>query len=158
SDLDPLRALPKERVDFGWLYVTKWPILFKAYAAFKARNQAGLPYGDFTEFCESHRHWLEPYALFLALKDFHHGHPWWTWPEEVRFFAKARVANLPPEVQDRAAAHSFFQYIFFGQWQEVRAAAHDHNVEIIGDTPIFVAIDSADAWSNPQLFQLDQGT
>lgn len=156
ADLAPLAALPQDHVDFGWLYVTKWPVLFRAYTNFKQRPGHPLPYGDFEQFQAEQRDWLEPFALFQALKDHHHPKPWWEWPEAVRFFKKARGAKLPNSITERAEAHAFFQYLFFGQWREVRQKASRLGIEIIGDTPIFVARDSADVWSNPGLFQIDQ--
>lgn len=158
ADLQPLRALPQDQVDFGWLYATKWPALFRAFDAFKTDSKRQLPYGDFAEFRETNRDWLDAFCLFLALKDHYQGRPWWLWPQEVRFFQRARSAQLPDTLAARAEAHAFFQYIFFGQWREVRARAQKHGVDIIGDAPIFVARDSADIWANPELFQLDLQT
>lgn len=156
SDLRELRRLPADRVDYGWLYVTKWPVLFRAYEAAKARRFSGLPYGDFAAFRQAHASWLEGYALFLALKDHHAGLPWWQWPAEQRFLARARKSALPASVAARAEAHAFFQYLFFGQWALVRGAARQRGITLIGDAPIFVARDSADVWSRPDLFQIDQ--
>ena len=158
ADLAPLRQLPRDRVDYGWLYVTKWPALFRAYAAARARNFAGLPYGDFAAFRQTHAAWLEAYGLFLALKDHHEGKPWWLWPEAHRFHAVARQATLPPAVVARAEAHAFFQYLFYGQWARVRAKAASLGIQLIGDAPIFVARDSADIWTRPELFQIDQAS
>jgi 4-alpha-glucanotransferase len=158
ADLAPLRALPETHVDFGWLYVTKWPTLFKAFDAFEEQPGLKLPYGDFAAFCDTHAAWLKPFALFQALKDHHHPKPWWEWPEDVLFYSRAAKASLPDSVLRRARAHSFFQYIFFGQWQSVRERARRLNIEIIGDAPIFVARDSADVWADPELFLLDQKT
>lgn len=156
-DIAPLRALPRDRVDYGWLFVTKWPALLRAYDRFVAGNRQTQLYGDFEAFRATHREWLEPYALFLALKDHFKGAAWWTWPAEVRFFAGARSAAVAQEasIVARAEAHAFFQYLFFGQWRSVRARARHRGIEIIGDAPIFVARDSADVWANPELFQLD---
>ena len=156
DDVAPLHALPQDHVDFGWLYVTKWPALFRAYTNFKNRPGHPLPYGDLAAFREEHADWLDAFALFQALKDHHHPKPWWEWPEDVRFFSAARQATLPASVHERAEAHSFFQYLFFGQWREVRNKAARLGIEIIGDAPIFVARDSADVWADPGLFQIDQ--
>lgn len=156
GDLDDLRKLPRDRVDYGWLYVTKWPALFRAYETAKARKFADLPYGDFSAFRAGHASWLDGYALFLALKDHHDGKPWWLWPAEHRFLARVRKSALPASVLDRAEAHAFFQYLFFGQWAAVRAAARERGIRIIGDAPIFVARDSADVWSRPDMFLVDQ--
>jgi 4-alpha-glucanotransferase len=156
SDLAGLAALPMERVDFGALYTTKWPVLFKAQAAAKAKKYRNLPYGDFEEFRTRHEAWLAPYGLFLALKDHYAGKPWWDWPVEHRFFTASRRATLPSSVLARAEAHEFFQYLFFGQWALVKEAARARGIALVGDAPIFVARDSADVWSRPDLFQVDQ--
>ncbi|HEU5078375.1 MAG TPA: 4-alpha-glucanotransferase [Opitutaceae bacterium] len=158
SDVAQLRALPKDRVDFGWLYSARWPVLFEAFRRFKAKGSPALPYGDFADFRKQNREWLESFALFLALKDHHRGKPWWEWPDNLRFFSRVDQSALPAEVRERAEAHSFFQYLFFGQWSRVRESAKKHGISIIGDAPIFVARDSADVWANPELFQLDRAT
>jgi 4-alpha-glucanotransferase len=116
TDLDSVRQLPRDHVDYGWLYVTKFPLLFKAFAAFDSRRDSvKLPYGDFEVFKKTHCAWLEPYSLFLAIKDHYHGPAWWEWPEDVRFFAKAKKSALAKKVAARAEAHAFFQYLFYGQ-------------------------------------------
>lgn len=158
TDLETLRALPRDHVDYGWLYVTKWPVLFRAYAAAKARKFAGLSYGDFSAFRKTHADWLEGFGLFLALKDHYEGKPWWLWPAEHRFLSRVRASALPAKVRERAEAHAFFQYLFFGQWARVRSSAAKRGIQLIGDAPIFVARDSADVWSRPDLFQIDQET
>lgn len=157
ADLAPLRALPQSGVDYGWLYVTKWPALLTAYRNFKQSPRA-LPYGDFQRFQAEHQAWLEPFTQFLALKDHFKGLPWWEWPAEVRFHARARKSPLLATVAPHAEAHAFFQYLFFGQWAQVRAKAKACGIAIIGDAPIFVARDSADIWAHPELFQIDQNT
>lgn len=157
GDLDSVRQLPRDHVDYGWLYVTKFPLLFRAAEAFAARaGKVDLPYGDFAAFKKTHSEWLEPYALFLAIKDHYHGAAWWDWPVDHRFFAQARKSKLTPDIVKRAEAHAFFQFLFFGQWQQVRIKAAERGIEIIGDAPIFVARDSADVWASPHLFQIDQ--
>lgn len=150
----PLRKLPAAHVDFGELYAKKWPALFKAYANF-SKTPRDLPYGDFDAFCTEHAPWLEPYALFMALKDHFKGRPWWQWDRKVRFYRDARTSAVAGQVANTARAHRFLQYLFYGQWQEVRAKAAALGIEIIGDAPIFVSRDSADVWAHPELFQLD---
>ena len=173
TDLAPLAALPQTRVDYGALYLAKWKILHRAHENFcgnitdqtsdaslaaQHTHAARLGYGDYDAFLKKHADWLEPHALFAALKEHHNPLPWWSWPEEVRFHSRARRATLPPEIHARARAHAFFQYLFFGQWTQTRAAAARRDISIIGDAPIFVARDSADVWANPDHFQLDETT
>lgn len=158
ADLEELRRLPVDRVDYGWLYSAKWPVLFRAYSAARSRKFSHLPYGEFAEFRTVHADWLDGYALFLALKDHFNGQPWWLWPVEYRFQASIKPAALPDSILQQAEAHAFFQYLFFGQWARVRASAASRGIQLIGDAPIFVARDSADVWSRPDLFQIDQET
>jgi 4-alpha-glucanotransferase len=161
ADLVSLRALPRDRVDYGGLYAAKWPALFRAHANWRAAGRrAPQPYGDFAKFRAEHAGWLNAYALFMALKDHFDGRPWWLWPESVRFYTRAQSAPLASEaaVVVRAEAYAFAQYLFFGQWAQVRAKARAAGVALIGDAPIFAARDSADVWSRPELFQLDQKT
>lgn len=154
----PLRAMPLDRVDYGTLYQRKLPLLFSAHTAWRRDRKRTLPYGDFAVFQQRNAAWLESYALFSALKDHFGGQPWWEWPADVRSFAGAKKSPLAGQVAARAEAYAFLQYLFFGQWAQVRAEARRRGIQIIGDTPIFAALDSADVWTNPQLFQLDRLT
>jgi len=158
ADLAPLQALPRDRVDYGGLYALKWAVLRRAYNAFKSGAGRTPDYGDFTAFRRTHAEWLEPYALFRALKDHFNGQPWWDWPAAVRFHREAIRSPLAAQLADDASAHAFTQYLFFGQWREVRAKARARGIAIIGDAPIFVARDSADVWARPELFLLEPET
>jgi 4-alpha-glucanotransferase len=159
GDMAPLAALPVDRVDYGALYQLKPRLLAKAHARFaNAGAKAKLPYGDFAEFCQRHAHWLAAYAYYRALKDHFNGAAWWEWPAEVRDFAGAQKSPLRQQLAAAIACYQFGQYLFFGQWAQVRTAARERGIEIIGDLPIFVAADSADAWGNPELFELDRKT
>jgi 4-alpha-glucanotransferase len=157
GDLAPLAALPPDRTDYGALYNIKPKLLQSAHAAYLAKKPA-LPYGDFAAFCKANAHWLDAYSYYRALKDHFNGQAWWDWPAEVRDFSRARKSPLRNQLAGAIEACSFGQYLFFGQWALVRAAAQARGVEIIGDLPIFVAADSADAWGNPELFELDPKT
>jgi len=155
--LDPLRLSNADRVDYGALWRLKWPILFQAHESFR-RGLAPAPYGDFAAFQQKYAHWLPAYGLFQALKDHFNGKPWWEWPVEARTLAAAQNSPLAALVARRSEAHQFFQYLFFGQWTQLKAHATKLGLGIIGDAPIFVALDSADVWAAPQLFQLDPKT
>lgn len=155
--LGPLLFLDTNRVDYGGLYRLVWPLLGRACENFRCGRGAAL-YGSFEAFQQANASWLEPYAYFRALKDHYKGQPWWDWPEETRSFAKAQSSGLRRQLGQGIAMHSFSQYLFFGQWRRVRATAARRGLQIIGDIPIFVAMDSADAWSAPHRFELDERT
>jgi len=154
--LTPFRNLSADHVDFGALYQHKLPLLFQAHSAWRKTRTTTLPYGDFALFRKKHASWLAGYGFFSALKDHFDGKPWWDWPVEVRSFAAAQKSELKRQVADRAEGYEFAQYLFFGQWAQVRKKAAELGIGIIGDTPIFTALDSADVWSSPHLFQLDR--
>jgi len=156
--LRPLQALDPARVDFGAIYQLKWPVLFAAHAAFVRSGRRRLPYGDFEAFRREQAAWLPGYALFSALKEHFQGQAWWEWPAELRSLAAAGKHPLATTLAPRIEAYAFIQYLFFGQWARLRARAQALGIAIIGDTPIFAALDSADTWSCPQLFQLDPQT
>jgi len=156
--LSPLRDLSLDHVDYGALYQRKLPLLFSAHTAWRRNPGQTLPYGDFDVFRQANAAWLEGYAAFSALKEHFGGHPWWEWPEAVRSLPAARKSPLWQEVAVRAEGYAFLQYLFFGQWAAVRARAAARGIQTIGDTPIFTALDSADVWASPHLFQLDRTT
>ncbi len=154
ADLRELALLPADRTDYGALYRVKPRLLELACARFKETRTA-LPYGDFAAFCKTQAHWLEAYAYYRALKDHFAGIAWWEWPVEARHYQRAMKSPLRTQLAGAIESCRFIQYLFFGQWALVRAAARERGIEIIGDLPIFVAADSADAWSHPELFELD---
>jgi 4-alpha-glucanotransferase len=153
-----LRMLSREHVDFGALYQRKLPLLFSAHAQWRRDPRRPLPYGDFRDFQESNASWLAAYAYFSALKEHFNGRPWWEWPASVRSLSDANQSPLRTELATRAEAYAFLQYLFFGQWSRLRERATQLGIQIIGDTPIFTALDSADVWASPHLFQLDRRT
>jgi 4-alpha-glucanotransferase len=158
ADLEPLLALDSRRVDFGALFRLKLPLLLRAHEAWRRDPARELPYGEFAAFRAKHASWLAGYALFSVLKDYFHGQPWWEWPAEVRSLSAAKDSALAARLAPRVEACEFVQYLFFGQWAAIRARAASLGITIIGDAPIFAALDSADVWSNPHLFQLDPMT
>lgn len=156
--LEELSTLPNDFVDFGWLYQTKWPVLDAVYEAFELGKEKISPYGSFEAFKKARADWLEPFAYFQALKAHFGGKPWYEWPEEVVSYEAARSHPLREELARAIDAQKFYQYLYFGQWKIVRDYAAAKDVQIIGDIPIFVALDSADVWQYPRLFQLDPKT
>ncbi len=156
TDLAPLRDLPAGTADYGRLYELFWPVLAKAYDRFAASGREALPGGEpWAEFRHRHSGWLESYADFMALKSHFGGYPWTMWSAPYRNWTKELHRLLPDSVLRDAERHSFYQYVFFTQWHRLREYARERNVGIIGDVPIFVALDSADTWRNRSVFRLD---
>lgn len=158
EELEPMRALPRERVDYGGLYQRKWPLLRLAHRRFLERKLTHLSSWEPLEiFEETHAEWLGPFARFMALKETFGGKPWVDWPEEHRSYASSTKQKVGKEVEASVRAQCFLQYVVFQQWQELLDYAHRRHLLVIGDVPIFVALDSADVWARPELFHLDEG-
>jgi 4-alpha-glucanotransferase len=106
-------------------------------------------------FAQKHAAWLDDYALFMAFKMEYNNVPWYEWPEEVRHRDTAALEKARRELTNSIKQTVFEQFIFFTQWQEIRAYARQHQIELFGDMPIFVAHDSADVWAQRQNFLMD---
>lgn len=155
SELAPLRALDARAVDYGRLHELFWPVLSTAYDRFESSGLPGLEgHESYEEFRMRQAAWLEPYAEFMALKEHFGGRAWTAWPLEFRSWTPELRQHLPVGVRHEADRHSFYQYIFFGQWHRLRRYASERGVGLIGDVPIFVAMDSADTWCNRAVFRL----
>ncbi len=156
--LQELSGLSSSFVDYGTLYLAKWPVLDAVYERFVQGSKKVRPYGAFSTFKKKHADWLEPYAYFQALKNHYDGKPWYEWPAEIRSYQTATSHDLRKRLARQIDTQMFVQYLFFGQWELVRQRASKRGVQIIGDLPIFVALDSADVWQHPEYFQLDPKT
>lgn len=156
DEVAPLRDLPDDHVDFGWVYHARWPVLRQAFRRFRESDAEGiLDYGSYQAFVDERAAWLRPFALFMALKDRFDGKPWLAWPEPWRDHDAIIAEDIDDELEHAIGLHQFLQYCFFAQWHRLRTAARDRGIEIIGDIPIFVALDSADVWANRKIFLLE---
>lgn len=134
-------------VDYEKQYENRNPLLHKAYENSKKREDA-----DFLKFEEEQKAWLSDYALFMALKDVHDKQAWNTWEKELIRKEPEVLAKYREELADEICYYEYLQYWFLKQWLKVKKYANDRGIRIIGDIPIYVAFDSADAWMNPELF------
>lgn len=156
TDLEPMRELPNLRIDFGGLFSRKWPILRLAYKRFLEKGKADLPdYEIFEDFQAENAGWLNSYAFFMTLKNHFGGKSWLDWPDPYRSIGGAYSAPLARQLSEEIEFQKFTQYLFFGQWGLIRKYASENNLGIIGDIPIFVALDSADVWAHSEIFQLN---
>lgn len=137
------------KVDFGLLYVNRLQVLRKAYARFAGGT-------EFENFLLQHGNWLPDFALFMALKDRFHGKPWLEWDRPLRFREPEAVWKARQELRDEVRFYCFVQFLFSRQWTALHDYAHENGIKIVGDVPIYVPLDSADVWSSPELFQLDE--
>ncbi len=138
------------QVHYDELYEKRYPLFRKAYARFLKNTPA-----DFGAFC-AENDWLEDYALFAALKDQNGGKAWQEWPEPLRRRRKGALEKAGQALSREVTFWKFLQYLFYRQWADLKRYANDRGVRLIGDLPIYVALDSADVWAEPGQFQLDR--
>lgn len=142
-------------VDYGPVIQFKQALLARAWDNFRAGMGAALR-TEFEQFCFEQSAWLDDYALFMALKDAHGGKDWFNWEAGLVLRDPEALERARRDLSESVGRHQFSQFLFFRQWSQLRQYARSKNVRMIGDVPIFVSIDSADVWSNPDLFQLDE--
>ena len=140
------------KVDYSAIYNGRFPLLHLAMERGWERDADKV-----AAFSEENASWLPDYALFMAVKR-HFGMQSWTeWPDEdIRLRRPEAVARYQEELADDIRLFTYIQYLFFRQWEDLRSYAHEKGIGIIGDLPIYVAMDSADVWADPRAFQLDE--
>lgn len=141
----------KRYIDYGKIYNTRLKILRKAY---ENSNFSKDP--DYKEFCKQNAYWLDDYALFISLKNGHNGACWADWEEELKTRKPAAINEAKEKYAEDIGFYRFNQFIFNRQWKKLKAYANKNGIEIIGDIPIYVAFDSADAWANQKMFEFDE--
>lgn len=142
------------RIDYGAVYNFKIGLLQRAWQNFRAGRTTALK-PEFEQFLAEESAWLDSFALFMALRDAHHGALWTTWPAELVRREPAALAKARREHADSIAQHQFRQFLFFRQWRQLRAYANENGIRLFGDAPIFVSLDSSDVWASPECFLLD---
>jgi 4-alpha-glucanotransferase len=153
--LDDAPPFPAERVEFAAVSRWKRGLLRDAFTAHRGDPRSELA-GELADFRERQGHWLDDFALFLALRRRHEAAPWYDWPRPLAFREPAALAEWSDAHRDEVEQVVFCQFLFFRQWARVRQTARSHGVSILGDVPIFVARDSADVWAHHELFLLDE--
>ena len=144
---------PADNVDYGAVIAWKLPLLRKAYESF-ARGSAHQ--AEFAAFCERHASWLEEFALFMALKDVHDLVIWTEWGRKLALREPAALEQARNDLHDEIECNKFIQFEFERQWCDLKAHCGRNDIRIMGDVPIYVALDSADVWAHRELFELDE--
>lgn len=139
------------KVSYDAIYYYRYPLLRKAY-----EKSAHKDTEEYKAFCEEQKGWLYDYALYMACKMYFEHQAWLSWPEDIRRRKPEALKKYGEQLKDDIDYWMFMQFKFFSQWKKLRAYAHKNDIRIIGDIPIYLAMDSADVWVHPELFQLDE--
>lgn len=148
-------TLPADRVDFERAAALKSELLAEAFRRFDG-GDTPINASVFDTFCARHAHWLDDYALFMALKTIHGGSAWTEWPSEHAHAEPAALDAFREEHEVQVRQHKFNQFVVFDQWDRLKRYCNERDIWFFGDLPIYVAHDSADVWANRSLFHLDE--
>ncbi len=141
-----------EAVDYGKLYENRPAVLRKAYENFLEKEDKK----ELKKYLKDNDYWLPDYALYVIIKKLQEGKSWLEWDDELRLHKKAALDKVKKENEKELELIYFEQFMFDKQWSEIHEYARKKNVKIIGDLPFYVAMDSADAWSHPEVFEMDK--
>ncbi len=155
ADIEPVPTFPADRVDYGWIFTYKLPILEKAAQNFQHSMQ-GEEKEAFHQFCDDNKNWLDDYALFASVKDSHGGNLWTKWDKDIAMQQPEAVESWKHKTADAVFNRKYQQFQFFKQWYALKQYANKKGISVMGDIPIYVALDSADAWANPELYKFNE--
>lgn len=152
ADMEGIPPFPEGRADYDGARRVREPLFRKAFVRFTAEVSSR---GDYERFCERSSGWLPEYARFLVLKRAFRGAVWSDWPAKFRDRDPEALRRIDEESEEEIAFITFLQYVFFRQWESLRAYCAARGIRIIGDIPIYVTCDSPEVWVHPQRFKLD---
>ena len=138
-------------VDYEKIYNSRFIVLKKAFARSTHKRTKA-----YKEFCEENQYWLEDYSLYMAIKEHFDNVEWLKWDEGIRFREEKAVAHYSKTLKTEVDFWKFCQFKFYEQWNKLKKYANDNEIKIIGDVPLYVALDSADVWAHSDLFELDE--
>ncbi|HCR49274.1 MAG TPA: 4-alpha-glucanotransferase [Bacteroidetes bacterium] len=152
--LEGFKGDKEDRVDFGKVVLSKKLILRESFDYFMEEGTTAQK-TDFEAFCAQYSSWLDDFSLFMAIKNDLGGKAWWEWPLPLKLRDPAALAGAKERLSESVQLYQYQQWVFFSQWARVKQRANAQGIEVIGDLPIFVARDSAEAWAKPALFYFD---
>jgi 4-alpha-glucanotransferase len=148
------QTFPDDHVDYARVTPFKTALLRAAWDAFRGGKATHMR-DEFTAYSTAQAGWLDGFALFMAIRESLGGRPLTDWPGDLLRRDPVAVAATEKDLATHVARHRFGQFLFDRQWSALKAYAADRKVRVIGDAPIFVALDSADVWVNADQFLLD---
>ena len=138
-------------VAYATIYNNRFDVLRIAY-----NNSEHKDTDEYVEFCENNTYWLDDYSFYMALKNKFDNKSWSDWDEDIKFRKQDALDKYQKELQDDIDFWKFCQFKFYAQWMELKEYANEKGIQIIGDIPLYVSMDSSDVWVHGRLFELDE--
>jgi 4-alpha-glucanotransferase len=155
EELDGAPQFAEGSADYGGVIALKGELLKRAFTRFTDSNREDLQQA-FDGFCAENSWWLEDHALYQTLREANDFRQWNEWDEKLAKREAAALEAAREQFAGQIREQKFYQYLFFKQWNELRAYAREKNVKFIGDVPIYVSHNSSDVWCEPHLFKLNE--
>lgn len=152
----PSQRTAESRINFHVCHGVRTPLLNKAAQQFLEDKGDSVRQKNFVEFCQQQASWLNDYAFYRAMRQTLNHKSWQDWPLEIRDRKESALQQWGTKLNREISREKYLQFVFFEQWFALKEYANQQGIEIFGDLPIFVALDSADVWANRDLFQLDE--
>lgn len=143
--------MEEQYVDYGLIYHSRFTVLKEAYKNSNHKNT-----DEYKQFLKENEFWLDGYCLYSACKKKFDYMSWQEWDEDIKYRESAALEKYNTDLADDIDFYRFIQYKFSQQWNQLKEYANEKGIEIIGDIPLYVALDSSDVWQNPKVFQLDE--
>lgn len=157
DDADPLRQFVPDRIDYGKIIPLKNALLAHAADRFESHAEKSLR-ADFEQFLHEHdQHWLHNYALYRVIKRQQDHRPWPAWDQDFALRQQSSLTRFENKAQVQISAVKVLQFLFQRQWQRLHTYATEKGIRLFGDMPIYIALDSADAWSSPEILLMERG-
>lgn len=138
-------------VQYSFLKENKYKLLHKAY------ERISLEYKEkIREFDKENKHWLNDYALYMTIREINDNKDWYDWDDDLKFHREEAISKISDLYEDEILFHKFMQYEFFVQWKNIKEKINENGINIIGDIPIYVSLESSDVWANRELFNLSK--
>ena len=141
-----------DEIDYARIYRQRFEVLRKAFG--RAKETDGRDYADFMKFLDENEQWIDDYALYMAIKADHNNREWLAWEPAIKKRKPEAMAAYREKLGEDVEFYKFLQFKFYQQWMPLKEYANRNGISIIGDIPIYVALDSADVWANTDQFQL----
>ena len=154
ADLEHAPFVPLHKVNYNEVYKWKGILLSKAYERFLHASTDELR-ENYETFCDENVDWLDDYSLYRAIKLSQSQRPWYEWPDKLKFRDERTIDIASQQLSAETRAEKFYQFLFFRQWSWLKKYANANGIKMIGDIPIFVALDSSDVWCNQKMFKLN---
>lgn len=149
-DFDATKVNYEKVISFKMAFLKKFFTNYFKKLSFKDNK-------DYLIFKDLNKDWLDEYALFMSIKSLFDQKSWTEWPENYKLRKSDAINSFREEHESDIEFHKFIQFLFFSQWKTIKDYANEKGITIIGDIPIYVALDSADVWSNQHLFYIENG-